>query len=65
MDGRFKRIVTDPASTIHKGGARYQIRSTAQAGIAIIEPSGTRVSLFPDLNDNLGAPLWTLKSLLD
>lgn len=65
MDGRFKRILTDPASTIHKGNSRYQIRSTAQAGIAIIEPSGTRVSLFPDLNDNLGPTLWTLKSLLD
>ncbi len=65
MDRRFKRILTDPASTIHKGGARYQIRSTAQAGIAIIEPSGIRVSLFPDLNDDLGPTLWTLKSLLD
>ncbi len=65
MDLMFKHIVTDPNSTIHKTGTRYQIRSTAAKWIAIIEPTGTRVSLFPDRNDDLGQALWTLKSLLD
>ncbi len=65
MDAMFKHIVTDPNSTIHKAGTRYQIRSTAAKWIAIIEPTGTRVSLFPDRNDDLGQALWTLKSLLD
>lgn len=65
MDVMFKHIVTDPNSTIHKTGTRYQIRSTAAKWIAIIEPNGKRVSLFPDRNDDLGQALWTLKSLLD
>lgn len=66
FDHLFAKTVTDPGATIHrKDGKRYQIRSTATGWIAIIEPHGQRVSLFPDNADDLGESLWTLRSLLE
>jgi hypothetical protein len=66
FDKLFAKTVSDPGATIHrKDGKRYQIRSTATGWIAIIEPNGQRVSLFPDNADDLGESLWTLRSLLE
>lgn len=66
FDQHFAKTVSDPGATIHrKDGKRYQIRSTATGWIAIIEPNGQRVSLFPDNADDLGESLWTLRSLLE
>ncbi|MDP1664127.1 MAG: hypothetical protein Q8L79_03295 [Methylobacter sp.] len=66
FDKLFAKTVSDPGANIHrKDGNRYQIRSTATGWIAIIEPNGQRVSLFPDNADDLGESLWTLRSLLE
>lgn len=66
FDKLFAKTVSDLGATIHrKDGKRYQIRSTSTGWIAIIEPNGQRVSLFPDNADDLGESLWTLRSLLE
>ena len=65
MDALFARILQDPAAKVYRyGGLRYQIRSPRESWIAILDPDGTRVSIYPDLDDDLGAPLWTLKDLI-
>lgn len=65
FDTLFADTVGDSGATIHrKGDVRYQIRSARTGWIAIVEPNGRRVSLFPDNNDDLGGPLWTLRDLL-
>ena len=53
-----------PGKVYRYGGLRYQIRSPREGWIAILDPDGTRVSIYPDLDDDLGDPLWTLKDLI-
>ena len=65
FDDLFSRVMQDPASRVYRRhGLRYQIRSEQTGWIAIIDPDGTRVSLYPNLDDELGDPLWTLKDLI-
>jgi len=65
MDALFARVLDDPAAKVYQyGGLRYQIRSPREDWIAILDPDGTRVSIYPDLDDDLGDPLWTLKDLI-
>lgn len=64
MDRLCDRILEDSSALIYrKGGIRYQIRSSKLDWICILEPDGTRVSLYPDLNDDFGDPLWSLGTL--
>jgi hypothetical protein len=65
MDALYDRILRDPAATVHrKGGLRYQVRSGREGWIAIVEPDGTRVSVYPDLGDDLGDVLWPIGDLI-
>jgi hypothetical protein len=66
FDSLFAKTVSDSGAKIYrKDGKRYQIRSTATGWIAIIEAHGQRVSVSPDIGDDLGDPLWTLHLLLE
>lgn len=65
LDALYTRVLQDPEAWVYrKGGLRYQVRSPHEGWIAIIEPDGTRVSVYPDLNDDLGEPLWNLQALI-
>ena len=65
MDALYQRIIQDPDAQIYQaGGRRYQVRSVREGWIAIVEPDGTRVSIYPDLGDDFGEPLWSQKNLI-
>lgn len=65
LDALYTRILEDPGALVYrKGGLRYQVCSPREGWIAILEPDGTRVSVYPDLNDDLGEPLWTVQALI-
>jgi hypothetical protein len=65
IDALYQRIIEDPDALVYQaGGMRYQVRSIREGWIAIVEPGGARVSLYPDLNDNLGKPLCLIKELI-
>jgi hypothetical protein len=65
MDALYQRIIQDPDAQIYQvGGRRYQVRSVREGWIAIVEPDGTRVSVYPDLEDDFGDPLWNRKNLI-
>lgn len=65
MDARYGRVLSDPNALVYRvGGQRYQVRSPSEGWICICEADGTRVSLYPDLDDDFGAPLWTLSDLI-
>ncbi len=65
MDALYQRVIQDPDAQIYQaGGRRYQIRSVREGWIAIVEPDGTRVSIYPDLEDDFGEPLWNRKNLI-
>lgn len=65
MDALYQRVMQDPNAQVYRaGGVRYQIRSPHEGWIAIVEPDGKRVSVYPDLGDNFGERLWTLKNLI-
>lgn len=64
MDELFHRILLDPDALIYrKGGGRYQVRSGREGWIAIVEPEGTRVSVYPDMGDDFGEAIWTIDDL--
>jgi len=65
LEKLYDRVLEDPEATVHrKGGVRYQVRSPREGWIAIIEPDGLRVSVYPDLDDDLGDALWRLNDLI-
>jgi hypothetical protein len=65
FDALFDRVLHDPDAKIYRQrGVRYQVRSPLSGWIAILDQDGARVSLYPDLNDDFGEPLWTLKDLI-
>ncbi|NJM11771.1 MAG: hypothetical protein HC889_07715 [Synechococcaceae cyanobacterium SM1_2_3] len=65
MDALYQRVAQDPDAQVYRaGGVRYQIRSPREGWIAIVEPNGMRVSVYPDLGDDFGEPLWILKNLI-
>lgn len=65
MDALYQRIIENLDALVYQaGGARYQIRSVREGWVAIVEPDGTRVSLYPDLGDNFGKPLCLIKDLI-
>ena len=65
MDALYQQVMKDPDAQVYQvGGRRYQVRSPREGWIAIVEPDGTRVSVYPDLSDDFGEPLWNLKSLI-
>lgn len=65
MDALYRRVLQDPDAQIYQaGGRRYQVRSVREGWIAIVEPDGTRVSVYPDLDDDFGDPLWNRKNLI-
>ena len=66
MDALYQRVLEDPEAEVYQaGGKRYQVRSRREGWIAIVEPDGTRVSVYPDLNDDFGEPLWKRKNLME
>lgn len=65
MDALYQRILSDQEARLYrKGGVRYQVRSPREGWNAIFDPDGTRVSLYPDLDDDFGEMLWTLNDLI-
>jgi hypothetical protein len=65
LDALYQRIIQDPDAKIYQaGGNRYQVRSVREGWIAIIEPNGERVSIYPDLGDDFGDPLWNQNNLI-
>lgn len=65
MDALYSRVLQDPDAQIYQaGGNRYQVRSSREGWIAIVESDGMRVSVYPDLGDDFGEPLWNLKNLI-
>ena len=65
MDALYRRILSDQEARLYrKGGVRYQVRSPREGWNAIFDPDGTRVSLYPDLEDDFGEMLWTLNDLI-
>ena len=65
MDALYRRILSDQEARLYrKGGVRYQVRSLREGWNAIFDPDGTRVSLYPDLDDDFGEMLWTLNDLI-
>lgn len=65
MDALYRTILSDPDALMYRqAGLRYQVRSPRVGWIAVFDPDGTRISLYPDLDDNFGEPLWTLSTLI-
>jgi hypothetical protein len=65
MDALYQRVIQDPDAQIYQAGDwRYQVRSVREGWIAIVEPDGTRVSVYPDMDDDFGVPLWNRKNLI-
>ena len=65
LDILYQRVIQDPDAQVYQaGGRRYQVRSIREGWIAIVEPDGMRVSVYPDLHDDFGEPLWNLKNLI-
>lgn len=65
LERLYDRVLEDPQATVHrKGGVRYQVRSPHEGWIAIVESDGLRVSVYPDLDDDLGDALWRLNDLI-
>ncbi|AFL75030.1 hypothetical protein Thivi_3153 [Thiocystis violascens DSM 198] len=58
FDALFARVLNDPHAHVYRShGVRYQVRSVREGWIAILDPDGTHVSLYPNLNDDFGEAL--------